>query len=142
MAVLYRLQEIKNSQDNTSKWVARTQMTNTVGLEDLAKRIERNCTAKRSDVMAVLTELVEVMTDELENSHAVKLNGFGTFRVGISGKSVTKPEEFDINKNVRNIHLNFFPEIYGSCVKGQKRKHVFIENVKMKLFDPAAAKEQ
>jgi hypothetical protein len=38
-------------------------MTQTTDLSALAERIQRNCTAKKSDVLAVLTELVEVMQD-------------------------------------------------------------------------------
>lgn len=142
MAVLYKFHQIKGTLSPISgKWVARTEMTNTVDLQALAKRIERNCTAKRSDVLAVLTELVEAMTDELENSHAVKINGFGTFRVGMSARAIDDPKNFVPATDIKKVHLNFFPEISGANIKGTKRKHAFIQDVKLQIYDPNQVKK-
>ena len=41
-------------------------------LKQLADRIQRQCSMTKGDVLAVLTELVTVMKDELQNSHKVK----------------------------------------------------------------------
>ena len=88
MAVFYRLYQNNNEYFvNKGKWYARATMTETVDMKKLAERIQRNCTAKRSDVWAVLTELVEVMQDELQASHRVKLDGFGAFKIGIQSKA-------------------------------------------------------
>ena len=84
MAVLYRLyQNNRKNSEFSGKWYARSVMTNTIDTAAIAERIQRNCTVKKSDVVAVLTELVEVMKDELQNSHSIKLDGFGFFRIGL-----------------------------------------------------------
>lgn len=110
MAVLYRLYQSNKEGDNKGKWYARALMTNEVDTEELAEIIQRNCTVKRSDVLAVITELVEVMQDELQNSHKVKLNGFGSFKIGMKTKPSDTAKKFNVNKNVVGLHVNFVPE--------------------------------
>lgn len=137
MAVLYKFHLIKGKKSNISgMYVVRSLMTNTTDLNALADRIQRNCTAKRSDVLAVLTELVEVMKDELQASHAVKLDGFGTFRIGINAKSIADPTVFNVNKHVKKLHVNFFSEVSGGGPKGIKRNRQFIDGVKLQQYDP------
>ena len=76
MAVFYRLyQDTKKDSKFKGMWYARSIVTDVVDTEVLAERIQRNCSMKKSDVQAVLTELVEVMNDELQASHRVKLYG-------------------------------------------------------------------
>ena len=41
--------------------------------------LQRNCTVKKADILAVLDELVETMRDQLQDSKRVKLDGFGSF---------------------------------------------------------------
>ena len=68
MVLKYKLYQVKNkTASGTGKWGARAVMTGKADLATLSERIQRNCTVKRSDVLAVLTELVEVMRDELQN---------------------------------------------------------------------------
>lgn len=138
MAVLYDFHKIVGKKSNISgMYVARTKMTQTVNLSTLADRIQRNSTAKRSDVLAVLSEFVEVLCDELQASHAVKIDRLGTFRIGIKAKSIADPTVFNVNKHVKKIHVNFFPEITGGGGKGIKRNHALVQGVQLKLFDPA-----
>ena len=95
MAVRYKL--YMNNRKNSptkGKWYARAAVQNVVDLDALAKRIQANCTAKRADVMAVLTELVEVMTTELQNSNRVKLDGFGSFKIGLKSGPATSAKTF------------------------------------------------
>ena len=64
MAVFYRLhQDQSTGTKRSGKWYARAVPTAVIGTRQLAEIIQRNCTVKKSDVMAVLEELVEVMTD-------------------------------------------------------------------------------
>ncbi|HEY9551257.1 MAG TPA: HU family DNA-binding protein [Prevotella sp.] len=130
MPVLLKLYQNNNKKSPTKgKWYGRTVMTNMVNTATLAERIERNCTVKRSDVMAVLTELVEVMRDELQMSHSVKLNGFGIFKVGVSTKPVDDPKDFNAQSNVTAYRVNFTPEVSGSTKKGTVRKRAFLEGI-------------
>ena len=76
--------------------------------DKLADRIQRNCSMKRSDVLAVLAELVEVMTDELQLGNRVKLNGFGSFKVGMKTTPAETEEDFTVTKNVKSLHVSGF----------------------------------
>ena len=62
MALLYKTYR-DNRIDSDHLWYARAIQLNTINTAGLEDIIQRNCSMKRSDVLAVLTELVEVMTD-------------------------------------------------------------------------------
>ena len=69
MALLYRLyQNNRKNSEFSGKWYARAVFTNMIDLDGIAERIQRNSTAKKSDCLAVLTEMVEVLRDELQTS--------------------------------------------------------------------------
>ncbi|MBR7049623.1 MAG: HU family DNA-binding protein, partial [Prevotella sp.] len=85
--IRYKLyQDNRKNSTTRGQWYGRAAVMGTTNLETLAARIQRNCTAKKSDVLAVLTELVEVMQDELQEGRRVKLDGFGSFKIGLSTK--------------------------------------------------------
>ena len=79
MAVSYRLYQNNREGKFKGMWYARACHNGTVDIYKLADIMQANCTVKRSDILAVLAELVEVMTDQLQNSMRVKLN---TLKVG------------------------------------------------------------
>ena len=57
MAVFYRLhQDQSTGTKRSGKWYARAVPTACIGTRQLAEIIQRNCTVKKSDVMAVLEE--------------------------------------------------------------------------------------
>lgn len=131
MAVRYELYQNKRTESKQfGKWYARAKMSETTGLDTLAERIQRNCTAKHSDVLAVLKELVEVMQDELQQSHAVRLDGFGTFKIGISTTPADTAADFKANSNVKSLHVNFLPITRIGANK--QRKVVFLEGCQVK----------
>ena len=101
MPILYKLQQDnrKNS-TNKGKWYARSVMNGTVSTNQLAEIMQRNCTVKRSDILAVLSELVETMQDQLQNSMRVKLDGFGSFKIGLKTSAANTAKDFNASKNV------------------------------------------
>lgn len=129
MAVMYKLyQDKRESSSHKGQWYARAIMTNTVDTKQLAERIQRNCTVKIADVVAVLSELTEVMKDELQASHAVKLDGFGIFRLGLRTAPAVSADKFTVPTNVLGYRVNFLPAMSGGG-KGQKRNRQFIDGV-------------
>ena len=91
MSVFYRLhQDQSTGTKRSGKWYARAVPTACIGTRQLAEIIQRNCTVKKSDVMAVLEELVEVMKDQMQDSKRVKLDGFGSFKIGIESKGAQR----------------------------------------------------
>lgn len=128
---MYKLYQNKRLNSSTKdKWYARAIHTQIVETDALADRIQRNCTVKRSDVLAVLSELVEVMQDELQQSHVVKLNGFGLFKIGLQSKPADTAAKFNVSEHVVNYRVNFCPEMRGGG-KGRKRNRKFLDNVRV-----------
>ena len=122
MAVFYRLSQVTSpKQKGYGKWYPRAVMTSTVDTNALATIMQRNCTVKKSDILAVITELIETMQDQLQDSKRVKLNGFGTFKIGLSGSGVEKASDFSASKNIKGLHVLFQPEVKTDS-EGQRQK--------------------
>ena len=135
MAVRYKL--YMNNRKNSptkGKWYARAAVQNVVDLDALAKRIQANCTAKRADVMAVLSELVEVMTTELQNSNRVKLDGFGSFKIGLKSGPATSAKTFNAQKDIKGMRVLFQPEVHTNPATGRVR--TFLTGCTVKEVDP------
>ncbi|ADE82731.1 HU family DNA-binding protein [Xylanibacter ruminicola] len=79
--------------------------------EMLAAIMQRNCTLKKADIVAVISELIETMADQLQDSKRVKLNGFGSFKIGIRGEGADSAADFSISKNIKGLHVLFQPEV-------------------------------
>ena len=110
MAVKYRL--MKNNDASSAyngQYYAKAVMTDEINLDELAERIQRNCSMKKSDVLGVLTEMVEVMKDELQASHKVVVDGLGTFKIGIKGTYAKTVQAFNPQTNIQSYHVNFRP---------------------------------
>lgn len=130
MAVHYRLYQNKNSKAaNFNKWYGRAVALDTVTTDQLADTIEANCTVKRADILAVISELVVTMKKELQDSKRVKLDRFGAFKLAISTKPSDTAKDFTVNQNVKDIHVIFQPEMKIS--KAGRRVKAFIEGCKV-----------
>ena len=111
MAVFYKLyQDNRSTSNHRGEWYARAVHTGTVDIDDLAEEMQANCTVKRADIVAVLSELVETMQKHLQMSHRVKLNRLGTFKIGMSTKPAATVEDFTAGGNVKSVHVLFQPE--------------------------------
>ena len=111
MSVFYRLhQDQSTGTKRSGKWYARAVPTAVINTRQLAEIIQRNCTVKRSDVMAVLEELVEVMKDQMQDSKRVKLDGFGSFKIGIESKGAATAAKFTVADHIKGLHVVFMPE--------------------------------
>ena len=73
MAVFYKLyQDNRSNSNHNGEWYARAVHTGTVDIDDLAEEMQANCTVKRADIVAVLSELVETMQKHLQMSDTVQ----------------------------------------------------------------------
>lgn len=130
MAVQYRLYQNNNSRSpQYKKWYARAVMIDTADTNRLAEQIEANCTVKRADVLAVLSELVVVMKQELQSSKRVKLDHFGTFKLGLTTGPSDTAKDFTAAQNVKDIHVLFQPEL--RIDKNGRRTRSFIDGCKV-----------
>ncbi|WP_036876334.1 HU family DNA-binding protein [Xylanibacter oryzae] len=111
MPVLYKLNKDKRKTSRTvGQYFARAIHVGVIDTDGLAKIMQANCTIKASDIKAVLTELVETMATQLQNSMRVKLDGLGSFKIGIRGIGSNTIDDYSVTKNVKGLRINFQPE--------------------------------
>ncbi len=113
MAINYVLQKCNNEKsDNYGQFVARVRTLGLTTTEEVAEKIQKNASVKRSDVKAVLDELADVLTEKLADGFTVKLDGLGTFSPRIRAKyqAVTDEKPYDVEENVKNVGVLFRPE--------------------------------
>lgn len=113
MAVFYKLfQDNRKSSLHPGSWYARAKMTDTVSIEQLAEIMQRNCTVKKADILAVIAELVETMRDQLQSSKRVKLDGFGSFKIGLKTTGAESAAKFSPTTHIQGMRVNFMPEVH------------------------------
>ena len=111
MPVFYRLHQDQSvGTKRSGKWYARMVPTGMINTRQLAEIMQRNCTVKKADILAVLDELVETMRDQMQDSKRVKLDGFGSFKIGITCKGARSAKAFTVTDNVKDLHVVFTPE--------------------------------
>lgn len=91
------------------QYYAKAVVTDEIALAQVSERIQRNCSVKKSDVVAVLTELIEVLKDELQTGHKVTIDGLGTFKIGIKGTYAKTAAAFNAAKHIAGYKVNFRP---------------------------------
>ena len=108
-------------------WYGRAVHPSTVDLDVIAERIQRTCSMTKGDVLAVLTEMVSVMRDELQNSNKVKIDGLGTFYITLRTQGALAVEDFNANDNVTGFNVRFLAE---GRVQNGKLVRTFIDGIK------------
>lgn len=107
MALPYYIYQDNRKSVGTNLWYARATHYGILSLEDLAKEVQRNCSLKLSDCIAVNTELVEVILNELRNSMKVELGDFGYFTPAVKSKGAIEKKDFTPSEFIRDAHVNF-----------------------------------
>ncbi|MBQ9644884.1 MAG: hypothetical protein IJV24_00820 [Prevotella sp.] len=95
---------------SAGKYVARVQHNDVIDTDMIARRIQENCTVKRSDVLAVLSELQVVLKDFLQNGDIVKLDYIGRLKLEIEGQPVDHPADFDPHRHIRGVRIHLISE--------------------------------
>ena len=111
-----------NRRNGTSLWYAKAVMRDTVNLKAISARIEQNCSMKQSDVLAYLTELIEVITRKLQQGFKVELGDIGIFSVGIKSKGAVAKEKVTPMENIVGYRINFLPR--GTVIKTNSGRSV------------------
>lgn len=129
--------QIKVSQDTRKNgsglFYGRAKHLNIIDRNALAERIQANCTVKKADVLAVLTELAEVMTYELANSNKVLLDDFGYFYIGAKSSGAISAKEYNCNENIKGFRVGFLP--VGKREKNGVTSRVFTAGLKAVKWD-------
>ena len=92
------------------KWYGRAVIIDKVQIEELAAEIEDNCTVKRADILAVLSELGPTIKKVLQRSMKVVIPYLGSFKLAVKSTGTEAIEDFDLKKNITNVRVLFYPE--------------------------------
>lgn len=110
MALNYQLRKSNRNDDTKGLWYAHAVHSGVVDIDKLADLMQNNCTVKRADILAVISELVEVMATQLQDSKIVKLDRLGSFKAGISSGPAATAAEWSVQKHLKGVHIVFTPE--------------------------------
>ena len=113
----------KRYSEMTGKWTPVAAVGKTLSTRKIAERIEKECTATLSDVMAVLFALPNVLRDEMANGNAVKLDGIGSFALSVQchKTGVANAADVDPYSQITNVKVQFRPERESILVAGKKK---------------------
>ena len=96
-----------NPQDKSTLYFPQWTRVSTVTETQLAKRMARGSTFSVGEVNGVFADFPQSIIDELLNGNAVKIDGLGTFKLKVSGKS--QKEKKDVTTAGAKISVVFEP---------------------------------
>ena len=88
---------------------------------------------------AVLTELPEVMKDMLQNSFRVRVDGLGTFKIGMHSRGVENIKDYNVNEHVKSLRVIFMPE--SESASTGKRVRTLLQGITLSDISKKASKE-
>ena len=117
MSIKFRMyQDNRKNSKRKGYWYARAVSPDLVSVKDLALRISARCTVTEPDILAVISALVFEMIRSSDGNR-VKLDGLGTFRVGIHSQGVQKAEDFNAQRDIYGAHVLFSPTVTIDAMK-------------------------
>lgn len=81
-----------------------------VETETIAKDLAKISTVSNSDVQAVLGDIAGVMHTRMAQGKSVHIKGLGYFRYVLDTVGVDTLEDFDFEKQVKAVRVEFIPE--------------------------------
>lgn len=123
MSVKYKLvQEMRMSSKYKGKWYARATVSNVATLQSMADKIQRSTTVTRSDILAVLSGLSDVMKEELQSGNRVILDGIGSFKVGMITKPADTAQDWTPARHLKGYRIVFRPETIDIVSSGKRTR--------------------
>lgn len=90
-----------------------------VETKEIAEHLAQISTVSKSDVAAVLGDLAQVMSDYLRQGKSVRLDGLGTFRLTLDTEGVKDEKDFDFNRQLKAVRVQFTPQRSGATTRGE-----------------------
>lgn len=81
-----------------------------VETEEIAKELAKISTVSNSDVQAVLGDISGVMHTQMKQGKSVHIKGLGYFRYTLDTVGVGDLKDFDFQKQVKAVRVEFTPE--------------------------------
>ena len=124
MPLFYKgIQAAKANKEGVKTWhPALVKMKKVINTQTMAEGIAEKASLTPGDVQNVVRNLLSVMRVHLLNSHSVRLEGLGTFTMGIRsrGKGVDTEEKVNPNQ-ITTVHCRFTPEYFRPIAVGTTR---------------------
>ena len=111
MSVKYR--KVKNNRKGSAtrgKIYGKAVVDGVIRTKEIAEKIGKRCTLTEPDIIAVINALETEIAYALADGKRVILDGFGSFKVGISTSPVDTPKKFT-TANIKGFHVVFAPAI-------------------------------
>lgn len=111
MSVKYR--KVVNNRKNSKtegKVYGRAVVDGVIDTKEIAGKISKRCTLTEPDIIAVINALETEIAYALADGKRVILDGFGSFKVGISTSPADTPKKFT-TANIKGFHVVFAPAI-------------------------------
>lgn len=90
------------------KYVARAVHNNVVTYDDFFKEMAfEGGTAKPSDLHAVMGKVISILMRHLKQGDVVEIPYLGRMKIDIDSVAVDRPEDFNANKHIKSVHVNF-----------------------------------
>ena len=105
-AILYYLRQ-DTREHGTALWYAKAYTSGTADLDYIAGRIQQNCSMKKSDVLAYLTELIELVGEKLKQGYKVQLGDLGIFSLGMKCKGSIDKKDWNPNEFCKGVKVNY-----------------------------------
>lgn len=91
-----------------------------VETKEVAEKLAQISTVSKSDVAAVLGDLAGVLADYMKQGKSVRLDGLGTFRYTLDTEGVTNEADFDFQKQLKAVRVQFTPAKEGGTTRGSQ----------------------
>ena len=112
------------------KFYAHSQARGITTVKEMSRIIQKRCTVTRTDVVAVLTSLEDVIRESLESGYIVSLGDLGSFRLGFSSEGTENEEDFTSDK-INKVRVIFSPgrelKFEASCLDFEKVDKKYVE---------------
>jgi predicted histone-like DNA-binding protein len=111
MSVKYR--KVKNNRKGSAtrgKIYGKAVVDGVIRTKEIAEKIGKRCTLTEPDIIAVINALETEIAYALADGKRVILDGFGSFKVGISTSPADTPKKFT-TANIKGFHVVFAPAI-------------------------------
>ena len=114
-----------NPQDKSTLYFPQWTRVSTVSETQLAKRMARGSTFSVGEINGVFSDFPQSFIDELLIGNAVKIDGLGTFKLKVSGKS--QKEKKDVTSAGAKISVVFEPAAELNSRLNDEKEFRFVE---------------
>jgi len=108
MAIIVDVRQDKRKSGN-KLWYGKAWHPQILDTRALAARVQENVSVKESDVYAVLIELANVLTYEMQNGSKCQLDRFGYFYPQLRSTGAVTKEDYSITDNIKDTVIKFTP---------------------------------